>query len=48
MIETPPGKIILNGLRYEKQTEMEMHISLRLKRGGAIETEVFHMKRVSH
>ena len=47
-VETPPGKIILEGLRYEKQSETEMHISLRLRRGGAIETEVFHMKRVPY
>ena len=48
MIETPPGKIILKGLRFEKKSETEMEISLRLKRGDAVETEVFHMKRVSH
>ena len=47
MVETPPGKIILKGLRFEKKSETEMHISLSLRRGDAIETEVFHMKRVS-
>jgi hypothetical protein len=47
MVETPPGKIILEGLRFEKKSEMEMHISLSLRRGDVVDTEVFHMKRVS-
>ena len=46
MVEAPPGKIILKGLSFEKQSETEMHISLSIRRGDAIETEVFHMKRV--
>ena len=47
MVETPPGKIIFKGLRFEKKSETEMHISLSLRRGDVVETEVFHMKRVS-
>lgn len=47
MVETPPGKIIFEGLRFEKKSETEMHISLSLRRGDAVEIEVFHMKRVS-
>jgi len=47
MVETPPGKIIFEGLRFEEKSETEMHISLSLRRGDVVETEVFHMKRVS-
>ena len=47
MVEMQPGKIILDGLRFEKKSETEMHISLSLRRGDVVETEVFHMKRVS-
>lgn len=46
MIGTPPGKILLEGLSFEKKSETEMEISLSLRRGDSIETEVFHMTRV--
>lgn len=38
-------KIILNGLIFERKTNDEIEIRLRLRRGEKIETEVFHMKR---
>lgn len=40
------GKVTLNGLSYEQRSENEMVITLKLKNGDKIDTEVFEMKRV--
>jgi hypothetical protein len=40
------GKVILKGLTYEQRSENEMVITLKLKNGDKIDTEVFQMKRV--
>lgn len=47
LIEATPDKLSFKGLIFEKKSDNEMEISLRLKRGETVETEVFHMKRIS-
>ncbi len=46
-VEATPDKLTFKGLVFERKSDTEMEISLRLNRSGKIETEVFHMKRAS-
>ena len=45
-VEATPKKLVFKGLVFEKKSKREMEVSLRMNRGGKIETEVFHFKRV--
>jgi len=45
MIEYTKDKIVLKGLVYEKKSETEMEIRLKLKEGDEIRTEVFSLRR---
>ena len=47
MVNATPNKLVLKGLVFEKKSDTEMEISLKMNRGGKVETEVFHMRRVS-
>lgn len=46
LLETSPEKLIFKGLVFERKSENEMEISLKMNQNGTITTEVFHMKRV--
>lgn len=46
MVESAPGKVILNGLSYEQTSDDTMVISLRMKYKEEVKTEVFNMKRL--
>lgn len=46
MVEFTPNKLTLKGLTFEKKSDTEMEIRLRLKRGDKVSTEVFQMRRV--
>lgn len=46
MVEYSPNKLVLKGLIFEKKSDTEMEIRLRLRRGEKVETEVFQMRRV--
>ena len=45
MVEYNQDKIELKGLTFERKSEDEMEIRLRLRKGDVVETEVFSMKR---
>lgn len=45
MVDYSPDKIELKGLVFERKSETEMEIRLRLRRGDQVETEVFQMTR---
>lgn len=45
MVEFTENKIVLKGLVYEKKSETEMEIRLKLKTGNEIKTEVFSLRR---
>lgn len=47
LVEATPDKLTFKGLVFEKKSANEMEISLKMRRNGKIETEVFHMKRVT-
>lgn len=46
MVEYSPDKLVLKGLTFERKSDTEMEIRLRLRRGEKVETEVFKMRRV--
>ena len=46
MVEFSKDKLVLKGLIFERKSDTEMEIRLRLRMGEEIKTEVFHMKRV--
>ncbi|MGI9546548.1 MAG: DUF6265 family protein [Flavobacteriaceae bacterium] len=46
MVEHSPNKLVLKGLTFEKKSDTEMEIRLRLRSGEKVETEVFKMRRV--
>lgn len=46
MVEYSASKLVLKGLTFEKKSDTEMEIRLRLRRGGKVETEVFKMRRM--
>lgn len=45
MITFSKDKIELKGLVFERKSDNQMDIKLRLKRGDSVETEVFQMKK---
>lgn len=45
MVETTPDKITLKGLSYERMSNNEMKIVLRLKQDGEAKDHVFNLKR---
>lgn len=45
MISYSKDKIELKGLTFEKKSDTEMTISLKMRRSNGIHTEVFNMKR---
>ncbi|WP_428236034.1 DUF6265 family protein [Gracilimonas sp.] len=45
MISYTTDKIELKGLTFEKKSDTEMTISLKMKRSDGIHTEIFNMKR---
>lgn len=45
MVETSENKVTLKGLTYERISDNEMKISLRLKEGEEVKTEIFNLKR---
>lgn len=45
MVEYNKDKIELKGLIFERKSENEMEIRLKLRKGDVVETEVFKMKR---
>ena len=46
MIEATKDKLAFKGLVFERKSNKEMEISLKLHQDGKTHTEVFHMKRV--
>jgi len=46
MVDYSANKLVLKGLTFEKKSDTEMEIRLKLKRGEKVETEVFTMHRV--
>lgn len=46
MVEYSASKLVLKGLTFEKKSDTEMEIRLRLRRGGKVETELFQMRRM--
>ena len=46
MVDFTPDKIELKGLTFERKSDSELEIRLKLKRGEKIETEIFNMKRI--
>jgi hypothetical protein len=46
MVEYSADKIELKGLSFERKSDTELEIRLRLNRNGEIHTEIFNMKRV--
>ncbi len=47
MIEATPDKLTFKGLVFERKSDTEMDISLKMQENGEVRTEVFHMKRVT-
>ncbi len=47
LIEATANKLSFKGLSFELKSENEMEIALKMKNNGKIETEYFHMKRVT-
>ncbi|GAB5524102.1 MAG: hypothetical protein Roseis2KO_19740 [Roseivirga sp.] len=47
MIEATPDKLTFKGLIFERKSDTEMDISLKMQEKGEVRTEVFHMKRVT-
>jgi hypothetical protein len=47
IVEFSKNKIELKGLVFERKSDEDMEIRLRLKRGDVVETEVFKMKKSS-
>lgn len=47
LIEATPDKLTFKGLVFERKSDTEMDISLKLQEKGEVRTEVFHMKRVT-
>lgn len=45
MVKYDKDKIELKGLVFERKSENEMEIRLKLRKGDVVETEVFKMKR---
>ncbi|MEQ9402410.1 MAG: DUF6265 family protein [Cyclobacteriaceae bacterium] len=45
MVEFTKDKIVLKGLIFERKSDNEMEIRLKLKYGEEVKTEVFKMKR---
>ena len=45
MISFSKDRIEMKGLTFEKKSDTEMTISLKMRRAGEITTEVFNMKR---
>ncbi|HCM75435.1 MAG TPA: hypothetical protein DIS90_03575 [Cytophagales bacterium] len=45
MVEVTKDKIELKGLIFERKSESEMEIRLKMRQGDEIKTEVFKMKR---
>lgn len=45
MVEFTADRLVLKGLIFERKSDTEMEIQLRMKRGDKVETEVFLMKR---
>jgi hypothetical protein len=45
MISFTKDKVVMKGLTFEKKSDTEMVISLKMKRVGELHTEVFTMKR---
>jgi hypothetical protein len=45
MISFTKDKIEMKGLTFEKKSDTEVVISLKMRQGGEIRTEVFNMKR---
>jgi hypothetical protein len=46
MVETTETKVTLKGLSYERTSKNEMVVSLKMKQGEEVKTEVFNLKRV--
>lgn len=47
MIEATPDKLTFKGLIFERKSDTEMDISLKMQEKGEVRTEVFHMKKVT-
>ncbi len=47
LIEATADKLTFKGLVFERKSDTEMDISLKMKEKGEVRTEVFHMKRVT-
>ena len=45
-VEYSPNKLVFKGLIFEKKSDTEMEIRLRMKRGEKMETVVFQMHRI--
>lgn len=45
MVEYSANKLVLKGLTFERKSDTEMEIRLKMKTGDKVETEVFKMKR---
>ena len=46
LVEFSKDKLVFKGLIFERKSDTEMEIRLRMRTGEEIITEVFHMKRV--
>ena len=46
LIEATADKLSFKGLTFERKSDTEMEIALRMNNKGKIETEIFKMKRV--
>ena len=47
LVEATADKLTFKGLIFERKSDTEMDISLKLKEKDEVRTEVFHMKRVN-
>jgi hypothetical protein len=45
LLEATADRLIFKGLVFERKSDTEMEISLKMKENGEIHTEVFRMKR---
>ena len=45
MVDYSPDKIELKGLTFERKSDTEMEIRLKMRYGEEVKTEVFKMKR---
>lgn len=46
MIEYSANKIVLKGLTFERKSDSELEIRLKMRYGDEVKTEVFNMKRM--